>query len=385
MKTINILLRTHTENHLGHVYFSFYVGSERIHFSAKITVDPNDWNSRTCRVKTSDKNHKDKNLVIENILARINNVFVKYRLKDRKLTRDLFIKAYNRKDDYATFHEYADKKLVTFRSRMELGTYKNHVLCLRKVKEFDPSLSFDDIDHNWLDTYFCHLRKIGNNENTSYKNMTVLKKYILCAYREGYIELNPFQDWHIRKTTASCVYLTEDELGLLLTLYREGELEHKLHKTLEFFLFLCFSSLHVGDALLLKLEQFSEDSFVYYRQKLRNRKPEPILVPVSDPLRSIMCHICGTRKKGHVFENSYCEQAMNRMLKDIASIAGIQKNLTLKVGRHTFATIYLRKTKDLSSLKEILGHSDLHETMVYAHVLDESKQEGIRCFNSFEI
>lgn len=74
---------------------------------------------------------------------------------------------------------------------------------------------------------------------------------------------------------------------------------------------------------------------------------------------------------------------MNRLLKEIAIIAEIEKNLTLKVGRHTFATIYLRKTKDLSSLKEILGHSSLHETMVYAHVMDESKQEGIQCFNSF--
>lgn len=74
---------------------------------------------------------------------------------------------------------------------------------------------------------------------------------------------------------------------------------------------------------------------------------------------------------------------MNRYLKEIAAIAGIEKHITHKVGRYTFATIFLRKTKDIASLKEILGHSDLKETLVYAHVLNESKQEGVQCFNSF--
>ena len=40
---------------------------------------------------------------------------------------------------------------------------------------------------------------------------------------------------------------------------------------------------------------------------------------------------------------------------------------------------------DLATLKEIMGHSDIKETLVYAHVLDESKQEGMQCFNSFAI
>ncbi|UVQ96297.1 hypothetical protein NXW23_18585 [Bacteroides caccae] len=43
----------------------------------------------------------------------------------------------------------------------------------------------------------------------------------------------------------------------------------------------------------------------------------------------------------------------------------------------------MRKTKDITSLKEILGHSDLRETLVYAHVLNESKREGVQCFNCF--
>ena len=383
---IKIELRHHTQDsENSYVWIVFYIGRDKVNFSTKVSVKSNDWNPLTNRVKQSDPRSRDKNLIIESILSRINNIFVKYRLKDRKMTKEGFIRAYHRKDDYGTFLEYAEQKLQQLRPRMEVGTYNNHRQTLRKVKEYAPGLTLDDIDHAWLDAYFCHLRKIGNNENTAYKNMTNIKKYVLCAWREGYIDNNPFREWHIRKTTSSCVYLTEEELDTMIYLYRQGELEPKLHKTLEFFLFLCFSSLHVGDALDLKLEQFGADSFVYYRRKLKNRKPEPILVPISEPLSILLTHICGTRKRGRVFDSPYTEQAMNRLLKELAKIAEIDKNLTLKVGRHTFATIYLRKTKDLASLKEILGHSSLTETMVYAHVMDETKKEGIQCFNSFTL
>ena len=385
MKQIKVYLRSYNNEKTGMVWVQFYLQREKVHFSTKVTCDTRHWNEKRERVGTGDKLASDKNLIIENILSRINDVLVKYRLKDRKLTKEAFLRAYNRPDDYPTFHDYAETKMKQYSYQIEDSTLKGHRMTLDKLKRFDSGMTFDDVDHEMLDRFFSYLRKIGNNENTAYKNMTNLKKYVLAAWREGYIDCNPFQDWKIRKSTASCIYLSEQELDKLLLLYKEGELKPNLHRTLEFFLFLCFSSLHVGDALRLQLEQFGERSFTYYRLKLRHRKPEPIIVPISDPLRSILKNVVGLRKRGPVFENPMKEQVMNRYLKSIAEIAGIKKRLTHKVGRHTFATIYLRKTKDLASLKEILGHSDLHETMVYAHVMDETKQECIQCFNSFEV
>ncbi|KAA6315416.1 Tyrosine recombinase XerD [termite gut metagenome] len=205
------------------------------------------------------------------------------------------------------------------------------------------------------------------------------------AHKAGYIDENPFENWSIKQTTANCIYLTEQELQLLVRLYSEGSLESRLHKTLEFFLFLCFSSLHVGDARKLQLEQFGEDSFTYFRIKLRNSKLMPVQVPVSKPLRGMLRNLVGTREKGPIFENLPADQTMNEYLKIIADFAEIEKRITHKVGRHTFATIFLKRTKDLASLREILGHSTIKETLVYAHVLDESKQEGVKVFNSFKL
>lgn len=386
MINIKTYLRKYANESSGIVWVSFYINREKVNFSTKVAVDCKNWSEKNACVKPGDKNASDKNLIIENIHARINNVLVKYRLKDKKLTRDAFLRAYHRPTDFNTFFEYVTAQQKKLSIKTELSTLSTHISAIRKLQQYSPTLTFDDITKDWLDDYFIYLRKdLDNNSNTAYKNMGILKKYVRMAYKDGYMDENPFDSWQIKKTTASCVYLTEDELTRLTNLYRSGELEYNYHKTLEFFLFLCFSSLHVGDAKGMKLEQFGDTSFTYYRLKLRNKKPEPIVVPISEPLRNLLVNIVGPRKKGPVFENVQADQTMNRNLKEIAAIASIDKPITHKVGRHTFATIFLRKTKDIAALREILGHSDISETLIYAHVLEESKQEGIQCFNGFVI
>ncbi len=386
MKNIKIYLRKYNNDTSGIVWISFYVQRQKINFSTKVTVELKHWNEKKSIVAAGDKQSADKNLIIETILARINNVFVKYRLRDKNLSRDLFLREYNRPSDYATFFDFVRDYMKKISHRTELTTLNTHMSVIRKLKEFNTDLIFDDITRDWLDIYFAYLRReLDNNANTAYKNMAIIKKYVLAAYKAGYMTENPFEEWSIKKITSTCVYLNEEELAKLVALYNTGELEYKLHKTLEFFLFMCFSSLHVGDAKKLQLEQFSEDHFTYFRMKLRNSKPEPIQIPISDPLKNLLSKIVGTRKKGPLFEVIQADQTMNRNLKDIAAIAEIDKPITHKVGRHTFATIYLRHTKDLAALKELLGHSDMKETLVYAHVMDESKREGVQCFNSFVI
>ncbi len=387
-----INIRTYLRKHHGNttsgvVWISFYIKRERVHFTTNVPVDVKHWNEKKEVVTSGDKHSADKNLIIDNIHARINNVLVKFRLKDKTLTRNSFLRAYHRPNDYATFYEYISTQQKRITAAMRMSTFQVHMTVIRKLQEYAPELHFDDITTEWLDNYFIYLKKeMRNNDNTAFKNMTVLKKYVRMAWKDGYMDENPFDDWKIRKVSASYSYLKEEELATLLQVYKSGELEHKLHKTLEFFLFLCFSSLHIGDAKSLKLEQFTDTTFTYFRMKLETRKPEPIVVPISEPLRNLMTYIVGTRKKGPVFEQMPgADQTMNRYLKDIAAIAGIQKTITHKVGRHTFATIFLRKTKDIAALKEILGHSDISETLIYAHVLEESKIEGVKCFNGFEI
>ncbi len=101
-----------------------------------------------------DKQHKDKNLIIENIVARINTLFVKYRLKNKVITRDGFMRTYNRPDDYDTFFDFVadyQKKISAYTEDSTMDTHDTHRSAIGKLKMYNPKLHFDDITEDWLD------------------------------------------------------------------------------------------------------------------------------------------------------------------------------------------------------------------------------------------
>lgn len=66
----------------------------------------------------------------------------------------------------------------------------------------------------------------------------------------------------------------------------------------------------------------------------------------------------------------------NLKLKEIAKMAKIDKNLTMHMGRHTFATWALRHGVKIEVVSKMLAHSDIKITQTYAKVLQESVDEG---------
>ncbi len=387
MSKINLYYRSEGKDKTeGYIWVKFYVSSEKVNFSTKIKCYLTDWDAVKCRVRFSDKEAKDKNLIIKNIEARINDVLVKYRLKNRKLTKDGFMKAYHRPDDFDTFHDFCEhyKREIGY---LEAGTTANHKKALDKLRDYEPDLTFDDLDYDFLLRFFnAHLLKTCDNmHSTAYKDMATIKKFVRAAIRKGYMDKNPFDDFKIKRVQGNFEFLTEDELNKMLRLYYSGKLEPEQHKTLQLFLYMCFSSQHITDSLKTRIEDFTPETLVYMRVKTYNRKPEKVVVSVSKMLQSLVTDIVGYRKTGPLFMDMPAEQTMNKYLKAIAKRddVGINKNLSTKAGRHTFATFYLSKTKDLNSLQKELGHSDIRETLKYAHVLDSDQKENIKTFDAF--
>ena len=61
---------------------------------------------------------------------------------------------------------------------------------------------------------------------------------------------------------------------------------------------------------------------------------------------------------------------MNRGLKKITLMAGLQKQLSMHMARHTFATYALTKNVSIESISQMLGHKSIKSTEIYAKVVD---------------
>jgi len=74
---------------------------------------------------------------------------------------------------------------------------------------------------------------------------------------------------------------------------------------------------------------------------------------------------------------------LQTMIKSYSLRAKIQKNVSPHTLRHTFATEFYRETKDIETLRKILGHSDISTTQIYVTLANIDVEKAMNGFSGF--
>jgi len=83
--------------------------------------------------------------------------------------------------------------------------------------------------------------------------------------------------------------------------------------------------------------------------------------------------------KGKRLSSRYLQQ----MVKRYAQKAGLNKRVSPHTLRHTYATQYYKQTKDIETLRRILGHSDISTTTIYITLANIDVENGMKSFKGF--
>lgn len=311
-----------------------------------------------------------------------------------------------RKDFLQYIQEIADR---AFQKR-QIRTSEKYNVMLRKLKAFrkDKPIPIEDLNPSLLNDFQLYLQKEGLHINYIHVNLKALKTIIgkeaIKTDRIISPEKNPFLFFDMPKvlpTKKDRLSIEEIEALEALEIPKESINYHIKN----IFLFSFYNAgIRIGDLLQLKWVNIKEGRLTYSMGKT-SRERSLKLSP--DSLKILKIYEAKREKDSDYifpFLDNNAEYSKlispedfqkakpdilaflfkkiesrisvcNRGLKDIASLAKIDKRLTNHIARHSFADYARKKKVSMYDISKLLGHSKVNVTEKYIESLDLESQD----------
>jgi site-specific recombinase XerD len=211
------------------------------------------------------------------------------------------------------------------------------------------------------------------------KYITMLKKVINMAVNNDWMEKNPFAAFKCTKLNVHREILDEAEI---LQLHEKEFNIERLEEVRDIFLFCCYTGYAFADVEKLQRTDLAKgidgDAWIFAKRKKTNTVSNVPLLPQAEEIIKKYEHHPYCVKTGALLPVK-SNQKMNAYLKEIASICGIKKELTMHIARHTFATtVTLSNGVPIETVSKMLGHTKLVTTQIYAKVLENKVSEDMQ-------
>ena len=144
--------------------------------------------------------------------------------------------------------------------------------------------------------------------------------------------------------------------------------------------------LRVSEAVNLKISGlFLDEGFI----RIIGKGNKERLIPIGDmAIEALLTYMearilpADRASEDIVFLNRYgrplSRVSMFKTIRSLAQLAGIQREISPHIFRHSFATHLIEHGADLRVVQEMLGHEDISTTEIYTHVDSSRWQAEIR-------
>lgn len=361
----------------------------RKQFATGIFINPKNWDSKRQLTKPPNDDNTYINNQLSLIKNKINQAFLLLQVKEEPFdVNDIYnqyagktlAKEYGMIEYYQIYLERF-KKLVGIEIKQQ--TWDKFSYIKEDVSDFikdfykKSDMKLRDLDFNFISEFEYYSKtKLEHKQVTINKALQRLKKVVKQSVINGYLAKNPFEEHKPKKVYPKIIFLTQTELDKLENYNFQSEAFNKVKDS---YLFCCYTGLAYREMFELKKDDLitKPDGTIWIfkkREKTERNFSVPLVLPKA--LEII---------EKYSSENEFLlpritNQFFNRILKEIAGVVEINKNLTHHTARKTFAsTVLLNNNVPMEVVSKLLGHTKITTTQeYYAELMPEKLSEQLK-------
>jgi len=396
MATFHFTLRKPKARKTGEIpiYLRITANRKYCYLSTGIQIVESRWNPDKERVRKSSQSHKAYNSKLESLLvkAREAALTLQNELNDEPSAKA--IKRVMQGESQGKFFPYAFEYRDELDKRDKYWQYRQVKPVIDKFRAFTGEyLTFKDITPALLRRFESYLAiEHDNNQNTIYKNLSVLRRIIRQAVNERIIGVqdNPFHQYEMTKGKAKKEKLSIEEIQKIEN--TELEQDSRLWHTRNYFLFSFYcAGIRFTDMCTLQWKHIQDNRLKYRMSKTDQPKNIKLLPQAKAILQHYEHRDTGPEARifpilpdNQIYKTDTALQkaidsrntTINNHLKNIARKADIETNITFHIARHSFADYARQKGMSLYDLSKALGHSSLSITEAYLKSFDEESLDS---------
>lgn len=373
-------------------------------------------------IRTSEPNHKKWNTVLENEIEEAKKAYRDLK-KSGMATKELIKTTINSSEVSPSFLIYAKQRTQDIYNEGGYRNYKKYNGFCNKLESYlgkihKKDVLFSEITTAFLsrfEAYLYSLKNVRNSEAKLHPNTISLTLRIFRTIINRAIQIdkiitpaaNPFMGFkYVSPKYSAKEKLNTEEIKAI----EELELEEKsvIWNSKNCFLFSFYmAGIRAGDLIQLRWSNITTDGRLEYRmgktKKYRSIKlhekaknilklyykdecqPTDYIFPLLKNDAPYAKAVTDEQKdtlppeliKKLTDDVSSKNALINKYLKKVAALAGIHKNISFHISRHSFSRIAKEKNVDNNHLKNILGHSNITITERYMGNFDTAETDAV--------
>ncbi|MDE6761195.1 MAG: site-specific tyrosine recombinase XerD [Lachnospiraceae bacterium] len=268
-------------------------------------------------------------------------------------------------------------------SKNTIASYKRDLV---KLNNYLTDSGCQDIVHitsTNLNSYVLMVEKQGMSTATVSRNIASIKAFFLYLLKQGVISEDPSETLKPPKIEKKApVILTIEEVNLLLEQPNGTAPKDIRDKAMLELLYA--TGIRVSELINLKVKDINLSmNFLQCHDDNKERvipftnETKEALEEYLKNARDAMCK----EEQEYLFTNCQgspmTRQGFWKIIKYYSTKAGIKKDITPHTIRHSFAMHLVNNGADLKSVQEMLGHSDISTTQIYAKANANTKLKEV--------